>query len=184
MQTLAIQTDKTIIERKVCFDSTTVDHICKLLKVEQEKIMLFHEIETSFTMKTDQVELTIPKGSCTIASYWTDKPYNFYFWIDKEGNYLGSYFNIVRNTVVTDEVVSFEDLIIDILVLPNGDCFILDEEELPESLEQFEQGFVKIVLVSLLDTVDMLIENVKIQTEELLQNMLRMQMEDEQKRKG
>ncbi|QTD42994.1 DUF402 domain-containing protein [Sporosarcina sp. Te-1] len=168
MQTLTVPTDKTIIERKVCFDSTTVDHICKPLKVEQDKIMLFHEIEKSFTMKADQVELTIPKGSYTIASYWVDKPYNFYYWIDKEGKYLGSYFNIVRNTLVTDEVVSFEDLIIDILVLPNGDCFILDEEELPEPLDQFEQGFVKTVLVSLVDTVDTLIENVKNEIEALL----------------
>ena len=123
--------------------------------------MLFHEIEKSFTMKTDQIELTISRGSYTIASYWSNKPYNFYYWIDAEGNYVGSYFNIVRNTIITDEIVSFEDLIIDILMLPNGDHYILDEEELPEPLDQFEEGFVKDVLNSLLGEVDALIENVK-----------------------
>ncbi|GKV57247.1 hypothetical protein NCCP2222_31940 [Sporosarcina sp. NCCP-2222] len=161
MQTPAIHTDKTIIERKICYDSSTVDHTCRLLKVEQEKMMLFHEIEKSFTMKADQLEVTISKGSYTIASYWASRPYNFYYWIDEEGNYLGSYFNIVRNTIITDEIVSFEDLIIDILILPNGDHYILDEEELPEPLDQFEEGFVKDVLNSLLGEVDALIENVK-----------------------
>ena len=38
--------------------------------------------------------------------------------------------------------MSFEDLIIDILVLPSGEYFILDEDELPESLEEFEDGYV------------------------------------------
>lgn len=74
---------------------------------------------------------------------------------------MGSYFNIVRNTIMTDDIVSFEDLIIDILILPNGDHYILDEEELPEPLDQFEEGFVKDVLGSLLGEVDALIEIVK-----------------------
>ncbi len=56
--------------------------------------------------------------------------------------YVGSYFNVVKNTQITDELVSFEDLIIDILVLPSGEYFILDEDELPESLEEFEDGYV------------------------------------------
>lgn len=38
--------------------------------------------------------------------------------------------------------MSFEDLIIDILVLPSGEYFILDEDELPEPLEGFEGGYV------------------------------------------
>ena len=36
--------------------------------------------------------------------------------------------------------MSFEDLIIDILVLPSGEYFILDEDELPEPIEVFEGG--------------------------------------------
>ena len=40
-------------------------------------------------------------------------------------------------------MVSFEDLIIDIMVLPNGEYFILDEDELPEPLGNFEGGYVK-----------------------------------------
>ncbi|RBP86865.1 uncharacterized protein DUF402 [Cytobacillus firmus] len=114
-----------------------------LLTVQNKNVVLFHIIEDTFTMKANQAQLTIPKGSYTIAYYWKERPYNLYFWRDHKGNYLGSYFNIVKNTWISDRMVSFEDLIIDILVLPNGEYFILDEDELPESLEKFENGSVQ-----------------------------------------
>ncbi|NEX80349.1 DUF402 domain-containing protein [Bacillus thermocopriae] len=99
------------------------------------------------------MNITIPVGSYTIAYYWEDRPYNLYFWRDKDGNYLASYFNIVKNTKFEENVVSFEDLIIDVLALPNGEYFILDEDELPEALERFENGSVKRSLETLLSSI-------------------------------
>ncbi|GAB6421883.1 DUF402 domain-containing protein [Bacillus luti] len=138
-----LQTAKSeIIERKIRYDSTIVDHNCLILEKKSQSIILFHEVQYSFTMITHDLSLTIPKGSYTIAYYWENRPYNLYIWRDKNGMYLGSYFNVVKNTQITDELVSFEDLIIDILVLPSGEYFILDEDELPEPLENFEGGYV------------------------------------------
>ncbi|PES78498.1 DUF402 domain-containing protein [Bacillus cereus] len=132
-----------IIERKIRYDATTVDHICLLIEAQPEKIVLYHEVQYSFTMAANDKKLTIPKGSYTAAYYWRNCPYNLYVWRDQDGSYLGSYFNIVRNTYITDGVVSFEDLILDIMVLPSGEYFILDEDELDEPLEQFEDGYVE-----------------------------------------
>ncbi len=50
-------------------------------------------------------------------------------------------------------MVSFEDLIIDIMVLPNGEYFILDEDELPEPLGNFEGGYVKKALYGLKEII-------------------------------
>ncbi|MBT2647945.1 DUF402 domain-containing protein [Bacillus sp. ISL-34] len=155
--TLALQRGDEIIERKIRYDSIVVEHNCLLLEAQKQHAVLFHEIMDSFTMKASSIKLTIPIGSYTIAYYWKDRPYNLYIWRDNEGNYLGSYFNIVRNTYMADKLVSFEDLIIDILVLPDGSHFILDEEELPVPLEQFESGSVKQALKSLLDSIDILL---------------------------
>ncbi|PEP16362.1 DUF402 domain-containing protein [Bacillus wiedmannii] len=135
--------DIEIIERKIRYDGTTIDHACLLIEAQQDKIILYHEIQYSFTMTANDKKLTIPKGSYTVAYYWGNRPYNLYVWRDQDGGYLGSYFNIVKNTCITDEVVSFEDLILDIMILPSGEFFILDEDELPESLEQFEDGYVE-----------------------------------------
>ncbi|MFL0366018.1 DUF402 domain-containing protein [Pseudobacillus sp. 179-B 2D1 NHS] len=156
-----------IIERKIRYDSTIVEHVCKLLKAQDQKIVLFHKIKESFTMTAEKTSLTIPKGSYTIAYYWKDRPYNAYVWRDGEGNYLGSYFNIVKNTQITGQILSFEDLIIDVLALPNGSCFVLDEDELSEPLDQFEKGTVQQALHSLMNTLDVLLPEIILETEQV-----------------
>ncbi|MCM3166149.1 DUF402 domain-containing protein [Peribacillus frigoritolerans] len=155
--TTALQRGDEIIERKIRYDSLVVEHACLLLNAQNHHVVLFHEIMDAFTMKAGPIELNIPIGSYTIAYYWKDRPYNLYIWRDNEGNYLGSYFNIVKNTYMADKLLSFEDLIIDIMVLPDGSHFILDEVELPVPLEQFESGAVKQALNSLLDSIDNLL---------------------------
>lgn len=165
---LEIQVNSAIVERKICYDSRIVEHKCKLLQIERQKVVLLHKIEQSFSMMAGQKKKTIPKGSYTIAYYWMDRPYNLYFWRDEKGNYIGAYFNIVRNTKAADKIIVFEDLIIDVLVLPNGEYFILDEDELPEPLEKFENGYVQKALNSLLDVMSELIQNVKAETEMVL----------------
>lgn len=132
----------SIIERKICYDATIVEYPCALLQANRKHAVLFHKIQESFSMVTEQATLTIPVGSYTLAYYWEERPYNLYIWRDKNGQYLGAYFNIVKNTSITDDLVTFEDLIIDVLVFPNGDWYILDEEELPVALDQFENGDV------------------------------------------
>ncbi|WP_144507555.1 DUF402 domain-containing protein [Bacillus mycoides] len=154
-----------IIERKIRYDSTTVDHVCLLVEAQPKRIVLFHEVQYPFTMTANEIKLTIPKGSYTTAYYWEDRPYNLYIWRDDAGHYLGSYFNIIKNTHVGNELVTFEDLIIDIMVLPNGEYFILDEDELPESLDKFENGYVKEALNVLTDTVHVFLPQMILETE-------------------
>ncbi|QYF80691.1 DUF402 domain-containing protein [Brevibacterium sp. PAMC21349] len=158
--TTALQRGDEIIERKIRYDSLVVEHTCLLLNAQNQHVVLFHEIMDAFTMKAGPIELNINIGSYTIAYYWKDRPYNLYIWRDNEGNYLGSYFNIVKNTYMADKLLSFEDLIIDIMVLPDGSHFILDVEELPVPLEHFESGSVKQALNSLLDSIDILLSQI------------------------
>lgn len=154
---LSNQYGHNIIERKIRYDSKVVEYNCMLLEAHNEQVVLFHIIQESFTMTANQAKLTIPKGSYTLAYYWENRPYNLYIWRDNHGKYIGSYFNIVKNTWFTNKMVSFEDLIIDIMALPNGDYFILDEDELPEPLEEFENGFVQLALDLLTDSIDILL---------------------------
>ncbi|AEW55976.1 DUF402 domain-containing protein [Bacillus sp. Gnz1/3] len=159
-----------IVERKIRYDSTIVEHTCLLLEKQLQSIVLFHEVQYSFTMTAHSASLTIPKGSYTIAYYWEDRPYNLYIWRDKNGMYVGSYFNVVKNTQITDELVSFEDLIIDILVLPSGEYFILDEDELPEPLEGFEGGYVNEALYVLEEIIQKTLPQMIVETERVKLN--------------
>lgn len=160
-------TGREIIERKITYDSKIVDYKCSLLRVQNDCIVLFHIIKETFTMQINHINITIPVGSYTIAYYWKDRPYNLYFWRDKEGNYIASYFNIVKNTKFEENIVSFEDLIIDVLALPNGEHFILDEDELPEGLESFENGSVKLALETLLKSINDILSQTIVETESI-----------------
>lgn len=142
-----------IIERKIGYNGKLVEHHCRLLKAGVEDVVLFHRIKDAFTMTTNQSSLTIPEGSYTLAYYWKDRAYNVYVWRNHRGEYLGAYFNIVRNTNIDNEVVSFEDLIIDVLVFDDGNASVLDEEELPVSIEEFENGYVLEELQLLVDGI-------------------------------
>ena len=161
----SIQIGKKIVERKIRYDSTIVDTNCKLLNSNEQELILFHRIEDPFTMKGTQYQLTIPKDAYTLAYFWREKPYNLYVWRDKNGSYLGSYFNIVKNTIMADTIVSFEDLIIDILIFPNGEYFILDEDELPVSLNNFEDGFVHQSLQTLINSIEPLLQETLLKSE-------------------
>ena len=140
----------TITERKIRYDSGIVEYACVPLDIRGRSAVLFHAIREAFTIEAGSRVIPIPAGSYTVAYYWTDRPYNLYFMRDGEGNVLGAYFNIVRNTVITDEIVCFEDLIVDCMVLPDGEVLVLDEHELPEPIDSFEDGYVKRALDALI----------------------------------
>jgi len=128
------------------------------------KITLLHKVEKSFVMSKNNHKLIIPIGAYTFAYYWLDQPYNLYFWREPSGKYLGAYFNIVRKNVIQDNIVLFEDLIIDVVVKPDGTSYILDQEELPLPLQTFENGYVQDALLTLLERKDSIIEEVKAET--------------------
>lgn len=155
---------KTMIERKIRYDSSIVEYRCKLLHLDQMKITLLHKVEKSFVMSKNNHRLKIPVGAYTFAYYWLDQPYNLYFWREPSGKYLGSYFNIVRKNDIQNNLVLFEDLIIDLVVKPDGTSYILDQEELPLPLQTFENGYVDDALKMLLERKDSIIEEVKAET--------------------
>lgn len=146
-----------IIERKIRYDGTIAEYYCRRVKIGKEDAVLCYRLENSVSLHDSETELTIPEGSRTVSYYWTDRPYNVYIWTDQNGRYIGSYLNIVGNTRISDRVVSYEDLILDVLVLPDGSYSVLDEDELPEPLEQFKQGYVSRILRSLLRSLDSLL---------------------------
>ncbi|WP_057914945.1 DUF402 domain-containing protein [Peribacillus muralis] len=155
-----------IIERKIRYDSLVVEHRCFMLAANEEEAVLFHEVTDSFTINTPKTKLTISKGCYTIAYYWRDRPYNLYIWRNKHGKYVGAYFNIVKNTSLFNNLVTFEDLILDIVVFPDGNYYILDEEELPVPLDLFENGSVQQALSTLLDSLDDLLAQNVLQSEQ------------------
>jgi predicted RNA-binding protein associated with RNAse of E/G family len=77
--------------------------------------------------------IVLRPGQITIAHYWIDRPYNVYHWLDGSRT-IAYYCNIATDTAIDADMVSYTDLVIDVLLRPTGETIVLDEEELPPDL--------------------------------------------------
>ncbi|MBB6675112.1 DUF402 domain-containing protein [Cohnella nanjingensis] len=144
---------RTFTEHAIKYDGTKKSYPCVRLRQSGDELVLLHKVREAFCMKQGDEELCIPAGAYTVAYYWLDRPYNAYYWLNPEGVYLGTYFNLVERTVVTDDAVTFHDMIVDVLAMPDGSYVVLDEEELPSPMPEFEGGSVERHLKALTDSI-------------------------------
>jgi uncharacterized protein len=92
--------------------------------------------EARFDYKEDVITfhgITLRKGDPFIEFYSTRHNYNIFEMHGQEENQLkGWYCNITRPAIITPNIVTFEDLALDLLVLPDGRQIVLDEDEFAE----------------------------------------------------
>ena len=79
-------------------------------------------------------DLVLRKGTVTVGHFWTDRPYNVYHWLDR-GRTIALYMSIASDTTIERAAIAYRDLVVDILIRPSGAIEILDEDELPPSIE-------------------------------------------------
>jgi predicted RNA-binding protein associated with RNAse of E/G family len=79
----------------------------------------------------------LPAGTISFGHFWTDRFYNVYHWLaaDPDHRTLGFYFNIADRTRIGVAELAWRDLVIDVLATPTGRLELLDEDELPESVD-------------------------------------------------
>ena len=74
--------------------------------------------------------LTFRRGDRFIETHYSDRWYNVLAIHDVDtGDLKGWYCNIVRPAAIDDATISAEDLALDLVVLPDGSQFVLDEDE-------------------------------------------------------
>jgi predicted RNA-binding protein associated with RNAse of E/G family len=125
-----VSKDRPIVERKTRLDGSVQEFACLALVVEPGKRALIrYEVDRDWRVG----DLVIAKGAYTIGHFWADRPYNVYHWL-KDGRTLGYYFNVGLVDEISETQVAWRDLIVDVLVKPDGAIDILDEDELPADL--------------------------------------------------
>jgi predicted RNA-binding protein associated with RNAse of E/G family len=110
---------------------------CELIHVEENFGILKYVFNKEF--KTEDV--IIHPGTVSYGFYWMSKPYNLYMWFDK--NIIGYYFNIADSLYLSKQRFVWRDLIVDVLVLPNGFVKVLDEEEIPLSIDKNLKDYIE-----------------------------------------
>lgn len=149
------------IERKIRLSGEEVSYECELLALEEGYGVVRYVIERDRSVDG----LLLPAGTVTLGLYFADRPYNLYYWIapreaasaggaeapagaadrggaadDPWARDIAYYFNIAEPLDLTRETIAYRDLVVDVLVLPDGTARVLDEEELPGNLDQELRG--------------------------------------------
>jgi uncharacterized protein len=127
------QTRATITERKTRLDGSVVEYACEALVVEPGRRAVVRYV-TDQDRALEGTDLVLRKGTVTIGHFWTDRPYNVYHWLDG-GKTVALYVSVATDTTIEPAAIAYRDLVVDVLILPSGAIEILDEDELPPSIE-------------------------------------------------
>ena len=79
-------------------------------------------------------ELHLGPPMYTFAFYWEDRPYNLYLWYRADGSLDAAYFNVVDSVKLSAGLVEYRDLIVDVLLYPDGSRTVLDRHELTDDM--------------------------------------------------
>lgn len=104
------------------------------------------KLEARFQIEEVYIEeMTFRRNDRFIEWFYTDRWYNVFEIHDREDDHLkGWYCNFTRPALIEDDVVSAEDLALDLLVYPDGDYVILDQDEYKAlDLSQDEKNAVR-----------------------------------------
>ena len=126
------QTRAAITERKTRLDGSAVDFTCESLVVEPGRRAVVRYV-TDREWRVGGAVMTVPVGTVTIGHFWVDRPYNVYHWF-VAGRTLAYYCSIATDTTIATDLITYTDLTLDVLIRPNGEATVLDEDELPDDL--------------------------------------------------
>lgn len=160
-----VSKDAPIIERKTRFDGRVEEFACGALLVEAgRRAVLRYDFDRDRTVDG----LLLPRGGLTAGHFWLDRPYNVYHWLDAAGRTLGWYCNVGPTDAIGDDLVAWRDLIVDVLIRPDGGLAVLDEDELPADLAPEHRRTIARALEQLVTDPRRLTREVEQETRRLL----------------
>ena len=118
-------------ERKRYLSGDEVTFECELIALENKSGILKYVLDQEWQVQG----LTLRPGDVTYAFYWTDRPYNLYWWVKRDGQTVGFYFNLADSVSLSPHEFVWRDLIVDVLILPGGQVQVIDEGEVPDDLD-------------------------------------------------
>ncbi len=121
---------RTLLGREKRFDCAVLRHNGSHI------VVLFVATEAMHVHGID-----LPAGTVTFGHFWTDRPYNVYHWLNPEsGATMDHYVNLSADTRLSEGLLEWLDLIVDILIVPGHPPAILDEDEVPADADSALRG--------------------------------------------
>ena len=79
----------------------------------------------------------IKRGTVSIEYFWLDRWFNVFRFHEPDGTFRNDYCNVGMPPIVSENVVDFVDLDIDLIVDRNGAISVLDEDEYEHNAIRF-----------------------------------------------
>ncbi|MGB5329308.1 MAG: DUF402 domain-containing protein [Gammaproteobacteria bacterium] len=111
---------------------------CELLQATPTGAVVVYRMPADHQLE----DILLRKGTISLGYFWQDKPFNAYHWIDSRLDTVALYFNVSDNTTISAESIAWRDLVVDILITPDGRCRVLDEDELPADIDPGLQHYI------------------------------------------
>jgi hypothetical protein len=147
----------TCIEQKVLLSGELHEYHCELALQTGTFGVLRYIIDREYHLDG----ITLYPGEVTLAFYWTNRPYTLYTWRhNKPGREL-YYFNIADRVLLSKTEFAWRDLVVDILVDGHENVRILDEDDLPSTLNPELRAYIERAKHHLLTHFRQIIEEVK-----------------------
>jgi predicted RNA-binding protein associated with RNAse of E/G family len=159
-----VSKDRPVTERKTRFDGSVQEFACRALLIEPGKRAV---IRYDLTRDWHVGGMVFPMGGYTAGHFWVDRPYNVYHWLDG-GRTLAYYFNVGLVDEISDTRVAWRDLIIDVLVKPDGAIDILDEDEVPPDLPAEHRRTIAQALEQIVTNPKRLVKEIERESRDLL----------------
>jgi predicted RNA-binding protein associated with RNAse of E/G family len=111
--------------------------------------------------------ITLEQGTLSLGYFWFERPYNVYHWL-YGGKTLMHYINIGRFHSLNDSSLVWDDYAVDVLAHPDGRVEVIDEDEIPQTVDSATRELIADATAAVLRDLDALVVEVENETRELL----------------
>jgi uncharacterized protein len=137
-RSMPVATLPEILETKETLDGTRKTFRCRVIDQAADQVVVLFVSDRLMGVPG----LQLPIGTVTFGYFWLERPYNVYHWMTPAGLTLAHYFNLADRTSLGPGALSFRDLAVDLLVTPDGAIAVLDEDEVPATLDPITRTYL------------------------------------------
>lgn len=144
-------------EVKRSLSGVELTYNCELVALSGRFGILKYELDREWRVGS----LNLQPGMFSYGLYWVDRPYTLYLWFDNGREPLAHYFNLADSVTLSPQQFVWRDLVVDILVWPTGEIEVLDESELPTSVDDQLMDYIESSKALVLENYEAIIQEAK-----------------------
>lgn len=144
----------------------------KIVEYPTEPLVIERGVRTVLLCRIHEAEvvaggrMTLESGTLSVGYFWCDRPYNVYHWL-YGGRTLLHYVNIGRFVSLGADALIWDDYAVDVLAYPGGVVEVIDQDEIPDTVDDATRAFIRDATAAVLGEIDAIVAAVDAETQSL-----------------